>query len=87
MADTFETFNEGLESPATAGVAVTPSDVTVLSQTSRAIYVGTAGDITVTMADGNDVTFANVPAGTILPIRCTYVKSTGTDASDIVSLS
>jgi len=87
MADTFEKLNEGLESPATAGVAVTPHDSNALSQTSRAIYVGTAGDVTVTMADGNDVAFANVPAGTMLPIRCTHVKSTGTDASDIVALS
>ena len=35
---------------------------------------------------GNSVTFKNVPVGTFLPISPTHVKSTGTDATDILSL-
>lgn len=35
---------------------------------------------------GNTVTFSNIPVGTMLPINVTHVKSTGTDASEILSL-
>jgi hypothetical protein len=37
-------------------------------------------------ADGTDVTFANVPTGTKLPVRVSKVKATGTTASSIVAL-
>lgn len=87
MADDFEKNTNGLESPAVAAVAVTPNDSTALTKTSRAVYVGGAGNLTVTMADGVDVVFNSVPAGFILPIRVTYVKSTGTTATNIVSMS
>lgn len=71
--------------PATLAVAVTPSDATVLSAT-RALFVGTGGDVAVTMAGGGDVTFTNVPDGTTLPISVTKVLATGTTASDIVAM-
>ena len=35
---------------------------------------------------GNAVTFAGVPAGTVLPLRTRRVRSTGTTADDIVAL-
>jgi hypothetical protein len=70
--------------PAGYGLAVTPSDATVLYAT-RALYVGTTGNVTVTDLNGN-VTYANVPAGAILPIQVTKVLSTGTTASNIVAL-
>jgi hypothetical protein len=37
------------------------------------------------MAGGNDVTFPDVPAGTILPIRVTHILG-ATGASSIVAL-
>lgn len=85
MTDTFQTFTSGLDSPATSAAAVTASDSTVLD-TTRALYVGTTGDVSVVTKDGNTVTFAAVPAGAILPIRVTKVRSTGTTASNIVAL-
>ena len=46
------------------------------STTSRGIYVGTGGDLTVIMAgDGAAVTFVGVPDGALLPVRCTQVTS------------
>lgn len=51
----------------------------------KALYVGVTGDVKVTMANGTDVTFKNVPVG-ILPIRAKRVFSTGTDASEILAL-
>ncbi len=49
----------------------------------RSVYVGTAGDITLTGADGETAAFTAVPAGTVLPTRAT--KWSG-DASDVTFL-
>jgi len=86
MADQHSSFVEGLMSPADNAAAVTPSDSTDLAFTSRALYVGGAGNIVVTMAGGGDVTFTAVPGGSILPVRVTRVKSTSTTATSIINL-
>jgi hypothetical protein len=65
-------------------VAITPNDTTVIPVT-RAIYVGVAGDIKVTMADGQAVTFSNVPVG-VLPIQVQVVWTTGTSATTMLAL-
>lgn len=65
-------------------VAVTPSDATDLGIT-KAIYVGGTGDLTVTMASGNDVTFTAVPAGFLLNIRVQKVLA-ATDATLVIAL-
>ena len=71
--------------PAHGAVAVTPSDATEIPVT-RALYVGTAGNITVQMADGQDnVLFPNVPVG-VISIQVQKVYATGTGASGIVAL-
>lgn len=66
--------------------SVTKSDSTTFSRMPRALYVGGEGDVAVRTAEGTNVTFASVPAGTILPIRCDRVLSTGTTATNIVAL-
>ncbi len=68
---------------ATEAVTVTKSDSTLLN--SVALYVGTGGDLTVTMAGGTDVVFKNVPDGAFLPIAVTKVKA-ATTAADILAL-
>ncbi len=70
--------------PAHGAVAITANDSTVIPVT-RAIYVGTTGNIAVRMADGQSVTFNSVPVG-ILPIQVDQVKSTSTTASNMVAL-
>jgi hypothetical protein len=74
--------------PATGAVAVTPNDSTVVD--FAALYVGGAGTVTVTTLNASgadaDVLFTGVPAGTILPVHCSKVKSTGTTATSIVGL-
>lgn len=70
---------------ASGAIAITKSDSTVLSPTPRAIYVGGAGDLAVTMIDGTTVTFSGVPAGTTLPIRCSKVMA-ATTATNILGL-
>lgn len=53
---------------------------------SRAIYVGTAGNISAELASGTQVTFTAVPAGMILPLRLRKIRATGTTAQNIVAL-
>ncbi len=72
--------------PATNAVVVTPSDSTDLTNVSRALYVGTTGNLKVTLQDSGTVLFTAVPAGVVLPIRVTRVWSTTTTASTIIAL-
>lgn len=50
------------------------------------LYVGTGGDVVIRTSTGDDVTFTAVPSGTIIPIACRGVVTTGTTASTIVGL-
>jgi len=52
----------------------------------RALYVGGAGDIKLVTINGNTITFTAVPAGTILPVGCTQIFSTGTTATNLVGM-
>jgi len=71
--------------PAHGAVAITPSDATTFPVT-RGLFVGTAGNITVRMADGQDVLqFTNVPVG-MIAIQVDKVYATGTGASGIIAL-
>lgn len=64
-------------------VAVTPSDSTVIGQTSG-LYIGTTGSLTV-QDDTGIVTYANHPAG-YAPLRVTKVLASGTTAGGILAL-
>ena len=66
--------------------AVTPHDSNDLTETTRALWVGGAGNISVIMEGGETVTFVGVAAGTLLPVRVTRVRSTSTTATDILAL-
>lgn len=72
--------------PAQSAQPITPSDTTVLDDATRALFVSGAGNLTVLMMDGQQVTFTAVLAGTILPVRVTKVFQTGTTATNIVAL-
>lgn len=74
------------DSPARRLEAVTPSDTVDLVYMSRALYVGTAGDISVIDYFGATVLLKNVPVG-VLPVCVQRVRATGTTASNIVGLS
>jgi hypothetical protein len=72
---------------ANSAVSVTTSDTADLSSGfTRAVYVGGTGDLAVNMIDGTSVTFKAIPAGALLPISVTRIKSTGTTATNIVAL-
>lgn len=75
-----------MSDPARNAAAVTPSDSTILGPV-RAVYVGTTGNLAVQFeAGGTTVTFPDVLAGQIYPIRVARIMSTGTTASGIVAL-
>jgi hypothetical protein len=68
------------------GFSIAPSDVDPLAAETRAIYVGGAGDLAVTLASGDTVTFAGLGAGSLLPVRIRKVLATGTSATGLVGL-
>ena len=73
--------------PATNAVLITPNDSTDLVAVTRAVYIGTTGNMKVTMQDSGTVLFTGIPAGTTLPIRVSRIWSTTTTASTIIALS
>ncbi len=84
----FEYSADSVSSPARNCVPVVPNDASDLSVVTKAIYVGTGGNIVVRTIDAAaDVTFANVPTGTVLPVRARAIRATGTTASQIVGLA
>ena len=72
--------------PATSGAAVTPNDSVDLPATTRALWIGGAGDVKVTLQAGVALTLSAVPAGSMLPLQVTRVWATGTSATLITAL-
>jgi hypothetical protein len=65
-----------------------PGDNTAAPDTAQwpcVLYVGTAGDLDIRTASGDDVTLFNVPDGTFIPIQVIRVF-TSSSAGDIVAL-
>lgn len=62
--------------------AITPSDTASIAAAS--LWTGSGGTISVVTEAGTTVAFANVPAGTVLRLRVTKVRATGTSATGIV---
>lgn len=82
-------YADGPLSSASTATAVTPhntNEVVANNTFCRALYIGTAGDLAVTMADGGNVTFVGLTAGSLLDIQVSHVRATGTTASNIVAL-
>lgn len=77
--------DRSLVSPPQDAFDITPG--ADIKSVTRAIYVGTGGDLVVTMyGGGNTVTFTNIPDGTLMPLRITAVAASGTTAAGIVGL-
>ena len=86
MTATADKFSDDPTIPAVGSHGtITPSDSTVLSPTTRALWVGGAGDVAVTFIDGSTGTFQGVAAGTLLPCKVTKVMA-ATTATKILGL-
>ena len=86
IVDSFSNQKTYTSDPLTSAVVVSPSDSADLSYTTRAVYIGTTGNMKVTMQDSGTVLFTGIPAGTTLPIRVSRIWSTTTTASTILAL-
>lgn len=86
MADSF-VAESGLVTPAFNAVALTPDDNNDLTTTTRGLYIGVGGNISVILeGDTVAVTFLGVVAGTVLPLRVKRLRLTSTTATDLVGL-
>jgi len=85
MTDSFADRAQGLEAPAARAFAIVPNSDTDLTQATRALYVGAGGDLAVITLAGDSVVFADVPSGSLLPLRVVRVLASST-AGQIVGL-
>lgn len=89
MPDRFQSNTSGLDSPASRAFdayAVRSDDTDFATNSTRALYTGSGGDMKVTTVEGDTVTFKSVPAGAILPVRAARLWSTGTTVTDCIGL-
>ncbi len=57
-----------------------------LAAETRGLWIGASGDLALVLASGDEVTIAGAVGGTLLPLRVTRVKATGTSAALLVGL-
>ena len=85
--DNFGSSSDSLIAPANNAFEITPHDTQELAIVTKALYIGTGGDVVLRPLEGAiDVTFRNLLAGSILDVRALAVRATGTSASDLVGL-
>ena len=63
---------------------VTTSDTTVFAPSI--IYVGGAGNVRITTAQGTDIVFTGLNAGTVLPVQAIKVWATNTTATSLARI-
>jgi len=78
FSPTFPAFPAGAE-------AVTPSDSVNLGSPST-IYVGGTGNVQVTTANGDVVTFVGLLGGSVIPVQVIRVWATSTTALNLVRI-
>lgn len=89
MSAAIDPFATNISAPRhgyTNAAAITPSDTVDLTNVTQAIYVGGTGALVVIMQGGQTVTLSAVPVGTVLEVRVSRVKATGTTATLLTAL-
>lgn len=86
IADMFNAYQPGLSSPVQGGFDINPSDGSDLAQVTRAVMVSVAGDLAVTLKNGDSITLPGLTPGVIYPVRASQIHSTGTTATGIKGL-
>lgn len=82
--DTFKSFITTVSDPVAHAAQIVPNNGTDLPHVTRVLYVGGAGNIRVTMADGSVVTFMGMTTGWH-PVRVSRVHATATTATNIIA--
>lgn len=86
--DPFNSASDSLIAPARLAFDLEPSDADDLPAATKAIYVGTGGDIVLrAIGSQSDATLRNVASGSVLAIRVKAIRIDGTTASDLVGLA
>lgn len=86
--DPFANTLESVVAPASDCFPIAPNDSSDVPKATKALFVGTGGDIVLRSVSGAaDVTFRNLPDGSILDVRVRAVRATGTSASNLVGLA
>jgi len=83
--DNFSSYATGKDAPAEHAAAVTPHDSNNLTYTTRALWVGVAGNISIETAGGESAVILKGAVG-LVPVRVPRVNNTSTTATDIVAL-
>jgi hypothetical protein len=86
MSNTFQALNAEVITPSDTEDLTLAGGSIVPYETGACIYIGTSGNLKVTMLGGQVVTYLNLTSGSFLPIQVKKVWATGTTASNILSL-
>ena len=84
MAELRDVTGDGIGQPAVDAFSITPSDSMELAIIPRALLIGVAGNVAMTLPSGTTITLP-LPAG-YNAIRVVRVFSTGTTATGIFGL-
>lgn len=88
IKDQFENYIDSPVAPAESCFAITPSNSQDLEIATKALFIGTGGDVALVPIRGTGpVVFRNVQSGSIIDVRVRAVKASGTTAENIVGLA
>lgn len=84
QTDNFGNLADTVSGPCRDWAAITPSDSASLARVPKALWIGTAGSISMVGVGGTTaVTWTNVVG--LLPVRPSKINATGTSAGGIVA--
>ncbi len=85
--DPYRRSPDEITNPAQKAFVITPSDSVDLEESTRAVWVGSTGNLAVILVgDSAAVTFVGVQSGSLLPLRVKRVMDTNTTAQNIVGV-
>jgi len=88
IIDPFASAGDSVIGPARELFEITADDAVELSKATKGVYIGEGGDLTVrAIGSSDDVTLRNLVAGTVLAVRLTHVRATGTTAGSLVGFA
>jgi hypothetical protein len=84
--DHYTSLPVDMTNPGLDAFAIVPDDSTTLPNVTRAIYIGSAGNLSCVTMAGTTVTVQNLGAGTVLSLRVLQVRATGTTARGLLGI-